>query len=306
MIKGASVSCAAVLSMLGASPVAAQEIEPVEIERVRDRDEVELDPDASYLLVQGNRFGSIYFYKVPSEELRAQWIRQRDDEIAEQQADYERDMRRYESNMRRYRPGPGALPPPEEPVYATVENFAWPDIETQQMIAIGPGDRFYDEAGLSMWLYEVPPGEYVFYGVADMDPRERSVVMDCACMGSVAFNVEPGRITAIRAGVETVDASGAVVDFYETSRNRTDRDVWRTLVAQPPTEAAFDPRLPRERITVPGFRPIDRLENWLGGTINRVQPIPGVLGYERDQLIDLRSQATLDVAEENPAEAEAG
>lgn len=291
MMKHMTASIAVMLSTLGASQAIAQEIEPVEIERVRDRDAVQLDPEASYLLVQGNRLGSIYFYKVPSEELRADWIRQRDEEIAEQQSDYERDMRRYESAMRRYRPGPGALPPTEEPVYATVDNFAWPAIETEQMIAIGPRDRFNDETALSLWLYEVPPGEYVFYGVADLDPRENSVVVDCACMGSVAFAVEPGSITAIRAGVETVDTGGNIVAFDDTSRNRTDRDVLRGLVAQPPTDAVYDPRLPRDRIVVPTFRLIERQENWLGGTINRVQPIPDVLSYERDKLIDLTAEA---------------
>jgi len=53
-----------------------------------------------------------------------------------------------------------------------------------------------------------------------------------------------------------------------------------------------DPRIPAEMLRPADFSPMPMLPNWLGTEINRLQPIPGVLGYERGNTVDLRPRAT--------------
>jgi hypothetical protein len=52
---------------------------------------------------------------------------------------------------------------------------------------------------------------------------------------------------------------------------------------------AGDPRLPADMLRQAEFRAMPTLPNWYGTEINRLQPIPGVLAYDRDKVIDLKA-----------------
>ena len=221
---------------------------------------------------------------MPSEDQRADWERQRQEELAEAIEDYPGELQRYERNLgywqdageRRRR---NMRERPERPIEPSDENFSWPDLESRRLFVVGPQNRFASESEYSLWLYEVPETEVVFQGLSE-----------CACMGTVAFDTEIGKVTAVRVGNTFVDERGNRVDQHPDGLSSTDRLVRSAPYVEPPSDYALDPRIPREMIVSADFRPVQRLSNWYGETINRVVPYPGLFGYEQDRMVDLRDR----------------
>ena len=48
-----------------------------------------------------------------------------------------------------------------------------------------------------------------------------------------------------------------------------------------------DPRLAQWKVAPARYSPIGKLPNYFGVNVTRVQPIPSVIGYDRDRIIDL-------------------
>lgn len=279
-------------------PAAAQDSEPVEVELIRDRDDVVLDPSATYLLVEAPAAIVSSFVFMPSDEERADWERQRQEELAEAIEDYPRDLSRYERDIefweatrRRRRDRPA------RPVEPTDETFPWPDLESRKIVTIGHLNRFAKSDEASLWLYEVPAGEYLFYGLGMIGFN------DCACMGSVSFSVAEGSVTAVRVGYDILDPQGNLVTARPDDVDATDAATRTAIFIEEPSEAVFDPRIPRERIVTAEFSPVGRLANWFGGTVNRVQPIAGVIDYDRDRVIDVQAEAAAALAAAEAAAA---
>lgn len=279
----------------------AQDTERVGFTAVKDRDEVTLDPDKTYLLVESATLAMPSFVVMPGDEQREDWARQRAEELAEAIEDYPRDMQRYERNLetwqatdRRESRRPQMLIEPSE------ESFPWPDLESRRVLTTGPLNRFFKSDDVSLWLSEVPPGEYVFYGFG-FGPTAIGAGT-CMCMGSVEFVVEPGKITALRVGSQFLDADGNRQAEAPDGSNSTDLMTRQVMLIGPSTQAAYDPRIPSERIVAAEFSPVENLPNWFGGMVARVEPIDGVLDYERDRLIDLRAVAAPEPAAEITAE----
>ncbi len=294
----ARMTAAALLAAsLVASPAVAQDSEPVNVELVRDRDDVSLDPAKTYLLVEASAPIVSSFVLVPGDAERADWERQRQEELAEAIEDYPRDLRRYERDLefweatrrrRNDRPSP--------PVEPTEETFSWPELESRKVVTVGHLNRFAKSDEASLWLLEVPAGEYLFYGLGMIGFN------DCACMGSVRFDVAAGSVTAVRVGYELLDAQGNVIAMRPEDADSTDLATRTAIMIGEPSQAVFDPRIPRERIVAAEFAPVRSLSNWFGGTVNRVLPIPGVIDYDRDRVIDLQAE---EAAARAAAEAEA-
>ena len=151
-----------------------------------------------------------------------------------------------------------------------------------QIVTIGPQNRFASESDYSLWLHEVPEGEYVFYGFGMPGAG------DCACMGTLAFDVTPGKVTAVRIGTMWLDAQGEQIEKFPSGSNSTDIAVRQAPYVEPPSDYSLDPRIPREMFMVPEFTLVNRLPNWFGGTVNRVLPVPGLFAYDGADMVDLR------------------
>ncbi len=59
----------------------------------------------------------------------------------------------------------------------------------------------------------------------------------------------------------------------------------------PVAGAAIDPRLAGYAIVPAELRAAGRFPNYYGLQIDRMTPIPGVLAYERDRIIDVKTGA---------------
>lgn len=274
---------AAIAFCMVAPSVSAQEIAPVAIRRVADRPEVQLDAAKAYLLVEAQGMFVSNFILLPTAEEQADWARQRSEALAEAVRRHPRQMQRYQRDLETWRATSRAeRNRPELPIEPTDQSFAWPDIESRRVVTIGPQLRFRAEDGNSLWLYEVPAGDYVYYGTGLMGANE------CACMGTVRFNVQAGKVTALNLATTALDAAGQLVEVRPEGVNSNDLATRIGMTVTPPSPGAYDPRLPRDRVVAANLQPHGALPNWFGGLINRVLPVPGVLTYERGEVVGLR------------------
>lgn len=156
------------------------------------------------------------------------------------------------------------------------------------------GNHFTNEDGVvSVRLFAVPPGEYFFSSVTW---QWTPVDVDCACMGTVRFPVEPGKVTAIRVETAILDARGEQIGVgnlgkaIPDGRRENDLFAMRALAVGHPTSDLLRGKVDEGVIEPARFTPVPELPNWFGHQINRVLPIPGVLDYEGDRMVDLRAQ----------------
>lgn len=265
------------------APAVGQEIDPVTITRVPDRETVTIDPAKAYLLMEAPGVMQAMFLLAPTEAQRADWASQRAAALAEAIGEYPRRVQRYQRDMETWQAtGRRESRRPVAPVEPTEDSFAWPELESRLLVIIGPFNRFHSADGGSLWLYEVPAGTYTYYG------QGAPGMGDCACMGSVRFAVPAGQITAFRHGLQWLDREGNPVDERPQVDNSNDMVARMAFYLDPPSDFALDPRLPRDRLRPAQFEPVERLPNWFGGTVNRIQPIPGLFHYERGRVVDER------------------
>lgn len=281
MIRSAMALALAAMALAPAS-VAAQKAEEVEVEQVKDRKSVTLDPGKAYLMIEAPGMMISSWISMPSAAQRADWQAQRSEELAEAIVDYPKDLARYERRHASWSKEEVGREP-ERPVEPTEESFPWPDLESRRVFSVGPQNRFASEKDYSLWLMAVPEGEYLFYGFGNQ------TFSDCACMGSLAFEVKTGKITALRISNAWLDGAGQRIDGFPKGMNSLDVQTRFGMVVEPPSDFSLDPRLPREMITVPEFRLVERLPNWFGGTVNRVLPFPGLFTYDGTKMVDLRA-----------------
>ncbi len=150
---------------------------------------------------------------------------------------------------------------------------------------------FVNEQGRRAYLIAVPPGSYVITAVTY---RRMPAIGTCLCMGTLRFEA--------RAGV--VNDLGFLLGAIEDSR--TDLPELAPFTGSPswthtaPALAIMSVRPPAEGMEVPTalqslplvraeYRAVAKFPNYFRTMINRVPPVPGILDYEGDRAIDLRS-----------------
>ena len=282
-------------SMLISVPsVAAKSPFEFKPERVSDKAEFPFDASKAYLLVESDNMINVSFMKLPNDEELATWEALRLEEFGEAQKKYESRIKRYERDMavwRKTRRGGE----PEAPVEPTEDTFTISPFELDHNLAIGPQGRFSTDGG-SLYLYEVPAGEYVFYGNVFFNPNG-GAMGTCVCMGTVALNVEPGQVSAVRIRLPFMEMYSSM---DKDERPKTVLDIPADMTSQglvPVKLALTDARLPQDKMVFPETRLIARLPNWFGVEIDRLMPIEGRFTYNGDAMVDLvTSDANRDVA----------
>lgn len=230
---------------------------------------VVIDPARAYLLIRSARPQIFNFLAEPTAEDMARWRDLRTAAFVAAQEDAAREQRRGRRVDR------DAPPPPDE------ANFPWPDIRTGLVVSIGPLPPFASTSEGYLYLTELPAGTYTFYGTG------RLAGGTCACLGSVQFRLERGVVTAVRIEAAWLDPHGQLLMRQPAGYSLLDLEARAALVVEPALPASTDPRLPTDLQAV-DLVPMAELPNWFGGAVNRVMPVLGVLGYERDRLVDLR------------------
>lgn len=295
------VASAALLAA-GVPALADDHLPKIEFETavVKDKDVIALDPSKAYILLQSPVAIPATFFKVPTDAEREIVANERAEGLAKAREKWVKKQASYEKHVESAKKRK-EKPTQEKPVEPTEENFSWITPEQQMMFSVGPFNRFDKGKGLSLYLTEVPPGEYVYYGTTNLG------LGACACMGTVKFKAEAGTINALRYDGVWLDEKGNEVgrgklpDGVDTN----DQLVRVAMIIERVDEAAYDPRLPRDQIIDAPLVPMPFVPNWMGAEINRLAPIPGILAYNRDEVIDVQAELARQKAEEARLAAEA-
>lgn len=185
---------------------------------------------------------------------------------------------------------------PDEPIEPTEESFSFGAIETITATTFGPQYAFAKGADSYSYLEEVKPGRYIWYGPILFDPSQGHVGL-CYCMGSVTFEVRAGEITNLGNYLTSAPK-------YEDQPTAPLMEIMHSgglngfRVKLPERSSAVNYTLPQSlaahKSSQAVFSASGKMNNFYGVMVGRLPPIDGVLAYDRDTVIDLRSGQTLD------------
>lgn len=236
---------------------------------------VVLDPAKAYVLVRSNAFFVPLFLHQPNADEAAAHARRRAEALAKEHAKWEKKFASWQAEMKSLERTPASVRRPARPVEPTEANFGFPEYERLHTFTVGPQNRFSKTDG-SVWLQEVPPGEYVFYGSMAL----------CACLGTVSFDAPAGNVVALEIGLPFIDA---LRDSPKEERPKSAFDLppGTSSLRIGPAQVS-DSRLPADKVIPADFKPAGTRPNWFGQEVDRVMPIGGLFDYERGKQIDLR------------------
>lgn len=270
------------IALLPLAAHAADDKEKWEHKAVADKPQVVLNPAKAYIVVQADYVVVPQFMKRPNADEAAKHAANRAEELAKEREKWAKKHAAWEKDMATLAKAPSSVKRPTEPQEPTEANFSWPRYEQVHAVYLGPQNRFAKgEGGRSTYLHEVEPGEYVFYGNA----MAGGVGGICACLGTVAFKAEAGKVTSLgQFRMPWVDG----LRGPKEQRAKTSLDLPEGVTTMAFAPAAFsDPRIPADIVVPARFTPVDRMPNWFGLEVDRVMPIDGVMRYDRDKVVDL-------------------
>jgi len=143
--------------------------------------------------------------------------------------------------------------------------------------------KFLEDGDMRTILFEVPPGTYILYG-STLGGRGLAT---CNCLGTVSFGARSGVITDI--GSLYVDEAHRPSPIAHLEDNLGPSMFQYGLVlgqALVPPDAAALHGLAREPAR---FEVVGAYYEPGASVINRLAPIPGILGYDRGRAVDLRT-----------------
>lgn len=279
------------LLFLGAQarPAHAQAIEEKQIAAGK----FSFDPAGGYIYLHGPFRTMGMFLKVPDQEDIDAYKKDWDAAFAKAKAKYPKQLANWEAEKKAAAVTGEKIG--DKPVEPTPETFTNGDIETRYTISFGPQYVFSKDNVNNYYSYltKVKPGTYIYYGAIMFDANA-GYIGTCYCMGSVKFEVKPGVIT---------DAGNFLLaGNYQTPLNPpppgvtyTPEGTFLTIGKQKLDVGKFEWGLPASLKPFPSaqadFHAAGKMNNYFGISIARMPAIPGILGYQRDKVIDLKGAA---------------
>jgi hypothetical protein len=257
----------------------------VEAGAVADKPVVTLDPTKAYVMLRSDVAVPLHLMRVPDAEDQAKYDQLRADALVEAREKYARKQKSYERDMaswEKYPKGSARPPKPEKPVEPTEENFEFVPFGLLTGVSIGPLFRFSKGSGgdkVSTYVHQLTPGTYRIYGMMSVLPGG-GAFGSCFCMGSVKFEAKAGEITDL----------GRFVARELPKRDSSDNAMPMPLGVEyrlPVAGDAVDARLSALPVRPATLKPVGKLPNYFGMTIDRFPATAGVIRYDRDRIIDL-------------------
>lgn len=179
------------------------------------------------------------------------------------------------------RPFSETIPP--EPAVENF-NFVWDKVKNAQTVRLGRAmEKTGDERTL---LIEAPPGTYVFYGMGYGD-----IFHTCLCLGTVSFTAQAGRIADL--GTILIASASEKTDLPELAGEtgfgpsmNGHLVTWAAAIRPATASTPLSPLLAGKPIAPADFRATGKFVAGFSFGINRLAPIPGVLGYDRGNVLD--------------------
>ena len=130
------------------SPAFAADGPPVrEYKPVADKPVAEIDPAKSYIIVQTETATPLTFIRRPDKEDIDDYLRRRNEALAKAHGKWEKKQANWVRDAAAWDKGGSSRtgPRPVKPVEPTDANLAFPAIEQENMVSIGPFNRFAKE-----------------------------------------------------------------------------------------------------------------------------------------------------------------
>lgn len=294
-----SMLIAMALTMAGPTKEQVKQLRPV-----KDSPTIQLDPAGAYVLLRSPAAVPINLFRIAEPAEVEAYKAKRGEALAKAHAKWVKAHAIWAEQYGFWKKDPQSTPNPgEEPVEPTEMSFAYPPIDQENLLAFGPLNRFAKEKGSSTYLQRVWPGRYVVYGSVLVNPNGGANGM-CVCMGTIAFDAKPGEITDV--GLVTTSNDPLIFPRMLESANPKDVEGLRSGAITmmrwtlPNASLPVDPRLSAYRVVRAKFKSAGPVPNYYGVQVDRMTAIPGVLGYDRDKIIDLSAKSAPPVAATSP------
>ena len=263
-MKRISLFAAAAAAALAAMPADA------EVRQYKANEAVTVDPALSYVVIRTNLGTDLRLFRLLGADDRQAWELARQEALAKAQKKYERDLKNYERDIKDWNESAAARRElrvkPRKPEPVTLENLPVAPAELANFQTVFRGREIaVDSDKTRTFLIAVRPGTYVIYGSVGLAIG----VGNCLCMGSVAFAAEPG--TIVDAGTVRAQAGDwyAPVDYIP-----------------PPAHPGVPAQLAGRQVVPAKVVASGKIANFFGTPVTRVNPVPGILGYDRDIPLD--------------------
>lgn len=249
-----------------------------------------LDPTKGYIFISGSERQSGVFLRVPDEETRKKYEEDRQKAFAKALKRYASDLETWKSQVQNKQPG---IDPGEKPEEPKIETFAFDPIELRDTESFGPF-YVYSKGTAVSYMNEVKPGTWIWYGPMIMGANGAGAGT-CYCLGTVRFEVKPGVVTDLGTSLQ------------DTPRWDDDMDVGRLKLKELNAKRVAAGKEPLKMFAhgeVKYGLPVSlqswpsvhaelhasaKMNNYFGAIVSRVAPIPGVLSYHRDTVVDART-----------------
>jgi hypothetical protein len=263
---------------------------------------VKLDPAKGYIFLTGQNREIGMFVRMPDDADIATYREDSEKAFAKTQKKYPAQLASWQSSVALAQTN--RTEPPEKPVVPSRDSFTIGAIQLRTKESFGPTFVYAknDAASSYSYLTSLKPGTYVWYGPIMLVPRTGYQGV-CYCMGSVKFEVRPGVVTDLGNFLTAAPQFEAQSDVPPPNMDYVGPAgvglgvLAARKISLPTHSAEVRFGLPASLQGWPHaqaeFSASGKLDNFLGITISRLPPIPGVLAYRRDTVIDVKSNTEL-------------
>ena len=275
MMRQCAIALALAVLPVGAPAFARPTDELVEI---RSRDALEIREDRAYLLFRvpqqrGVRPLEPLLMRVPSAGEIARYEAAKTAAYAEElpalTRQYERDLERYQ------RSGDTEARAPQPPSLEGFD-FVWDEVANLQDVDYG--DQFVKTDTEETFLVEAVPGDYVLYGLTPSTGLPH--LMMCLCLGTVGFTAKAGEVTDL----------GYLISDYTLRQSEAPELQGAPGISGTVRPARTDSSMPAAlsdaTVVSAQYRAVGRFFTPNALSIGRLVAVPGVLEYDRGQVVD--------------------
>ena len=285
-MRGALTVCALGFALCSATPSYAKVVRESDV----TSGNVQLDPSMGYIFVSGSTRLTGLFLRVPDQGTRNAYEQDRLAAFAKAQKHYRADLREWRSHNNLLDPSLRPLPGmPEEPKLADI---TIDPIELRDMEGFGPLYVFAKSENFS-YLNAVKPGTWIYYGPL-MLAANGATAGECFCLGTVRFEVKPGVVTDLGNSLSVApqwdsDMDVGRLQLKETNTKRVAEGKEPIGVDKGPLAYGLPATLASWPSVKAELHASPKMNNYFGATVTRMAPIPGVLAYHRDVVVDERT-----------------
>jgi len=166
----------------------------------------------------------------------------------------------------------------------------WKDRVEPNVVRPSVNQPYADEGEYQVYLMSLRPGTYVFGGVWG------GLMGTTLSMGSVKFDARPDVITDLGTVITAPDDQPTTIPELKdsvTGKGIGDVVVPYAAAIKPPSTGDAPQDLKLLPFTAADYSAVQPFPNYLGASLMRLAPMPGVLGYDKDgQVLDLKSVHT--------------